>query len=156
MRHFASASCLKFSHADHNIDNDWIFNLNEISISYRNQTIQWPIAFSVFVEHGFVVGKTHTSIKKKVHKRPDLNVTCKHSSKRIFLISISTFIIACVLGAIWLSTWFLTIGQCIWLSFCLICKFHWVWRSNRYLFWNRRVKILACSLKGSVPLFGKW
>ena len=45
--HFASASSLKFSHDDHNKDNDWIFNLNEISISNTNQTIQWPIAFGV-------------------------------------------------------------------------------------------------------------
>ena len=31
--HFASASGLKFSHDDHNKDNDWIFSINEISIS---------------------------------------------------------------------------------------------------------------------------
>ena len=36
--HFASASGLKFSHDDHNKDNDWILNLNEISISNTNQT----------------------------------------------------------------------------------------------------------------------
>ena len=45
--HFASASGLKFSHYDHNKDNDWIFDINEICISNTNQTIQWPIAFSV-------------------------------------------------------------------------------------------------------------
>ena len=46
--HFASARRLKFSHDDHNKDNDWIFNFNEISISNTNQTIQWPIAFGVW------------------------------------------------------------------------------------------------------------
>ena len=45
--HFASASSLKFSHHDHIKDNDWIFNLNEISKSNTNQKIQWPIAFGV-------------------------------------------------------------------------------------------------------------
>ena len=45
--HFASASGLKFLHNDHNKDNDWIFDLNEICTSNTNQTIQWPIAFSV-------------------------------------------------------------------------------------------------------------
>ena len=30
-----------------------------------------------------------------------------------------------------------------WLAFCLICKVHWFWRPNQYLFRNRRVKVLA-------------
>ena len=42
------------------------------------------------------------------------------------------------------------------LACCLICKFHWFWRSNRYLFRDHRVKILACSMKRSVILFVKW
>ena len=41
-------------------------------------------------------------------------------------------------------------------GFPVICKFHWFWRSNQYLFRNRRVKMIACSLKKSVTLFGKW
>ena len=44
--HFASVSGLELSHDDHNKDNDWIFNLNEISISNTNQTIQWPMECS--------------------------------------------------------------------------------------------------------------
>ena len=36
----ASASGLKFSHNNHNKDIDWIFNLNEICISNKNQTKQ--------------------------------------------------------------------------------------------------------------------
>ena len=78
------------------------------------------------------------------------------------------FTIACVLGAILLFTCFAKSWRnthqtyskydwsVYWLVFCLICKFHWFWSSNHYLFWNRRVKILACSLKWSVTLFGKW
>ena len=70
--HFASASSLKFSHDDHNKDNDWIFNLNEISISntYIDQL------HLVCVEHGFVVNKINTSIKKTVHTKFDLKVHC--------------------------------------------------------------------------------
>ena len=45
--HLASANSLKFSHDNHNKDNDWIFSPNEISISNTNQTIQWPIAVCV-------------------------------------------------------------------------------------------------------------
>ena len=37
---FASASGLKFSHDDHNKDNNWILRFNETSISNTNQTIQ--------------------------------------------------------------------------------------------------------------------
>ena len=72
--HFASASGLELSHDDHNKDNDWIFNLNEISISNTNQTIQWPMACSV-VEHGLIVNKTHTSIKKTVQKSVMLHIS---------------------------------------------------------------------------------
>ena len=43
----ALASRLTFSHDDHNEDNDCILNINEICISNTNQTIQWPITFSV-------------------------------------------------------------------------------------------------------------
>ena len=39
-----------------------------------------------------------------------------------------------------------------WLAFCSICKFHWFW----YLFRYRHMQILACSLKRSILLFGKW
>ena len=42
------------------------------------------------------------------------------------------------------------------LTFCLICKFHWVRRSNQHLNRNGRVKILDCLLKRSVKLFEKW
>ena len=38
---------------------------------------------------------------------------------------------------------------------CLICRFHWDWRSNRCLYYDYRVKILDRSLKQSVTLFGK-
>ena len=71
--HFASASSLKFSHDDYNKDNDWIFNLNEISISNTNQTIN-DQSHLVCVEHGFVVNKIHTSINKTVHKKFNLKV----------------------------------------------------------------------------------
>ena len=64
-----------------------------------HQTIQWPIAFSVFVEHGFVVSKGHTSIKKTVDNKSDLNITYKQNPPKIILISISTIIIAYVLDA---------------------------------------------------------
>ena len=47
----------KFSQDDHNKDIDWIFSINEICISNTNQTIQ--CIQCVFVEHGFVVNKTH-------------------------------------------------------------------------------------------------
>ena len=56
--HIASASSLKFSHDDHNKDNDWIFNLHEISISNKNQQFN-DQSHLVCVEHGFVVNKTH-------------------------------------------------------------------------------------------------
>ena len=72
------------------------------------------------------------------------------------------FTIARVLCAILLSTCFVKSWRnthqthseydwsVYWLAFSLICKFHWFWRSNHYLFGNRRVKNLACSLKRSV------
>ena len=76
----------------------------------------------------------------------------------------SVFIIPRVLGAILLSTCFVksvrnthrTHAEYDWsvylLAFCLICKFHLFWRSNRCMFRKRRMKILACSLKRSVTL----
>ena len=62
--HFASASGLKFSHDDHNNDNDWIFNISEIKTKQYNDQ-----SYLVCVEHGFIVNKTHTSFKKTVHKK---------------------------------------------------------------------------------------
>ena len=73
MWHFASASSLKFSHDDHNKDNDWIFNLNEISVSNTNQ-IYNDQSHLVCIEHGFVVNKINTSIKKTVYKKFHLKV----------------------------------------------------------------------------------
>ena len=73
-RDTTSASGLKFSHEDHNKHNDWIFNLDEICISNKNQTNDH--SHLVCVEHGFIVKKTHTSIKKTAHKKIDLKVQC--------------------------------------------------------------------------------
>ena len=36
-----------FTRRSYNKANDWIFNLNDICISNKNRTIQWPIAFCV-------------------------------------------------------------------------------------------------------------
>ena len=87
--HFASSSRLKFSHDDHNKHNDWIFNLDEICISNKNQLLQWPITFSVSRAR-FVVNKTHTSFKKTAHKKKIWkcnvtynNVTYNYYSNRI-------------------------------------------------------------------------
>ena len=112
---------------------------------------------SVCVKHGFVVNKTHTSIKKTAHK----NVTCKHYSHRI---QYQCILLHVFLGPILLST-------------CFVKSFkkypqnaHWTRLVNvlvAFLFdmqislilkmlRNRRVKTLACSLKWVVMLFGKW
>ena len=82
--HFASASGLKFSHDDHNKDNDWIFRLNEISISNTNQTIQWPIAFGVC--RARFCSKTKYTLQLRIQCMKNsiwkCNVTCKHYSCR--------------------------------------------------------------------------
>ena len=49
----------------------------------ENQTIYWPIAYSLFVMYGFVVNKINTSrsAKKSIWK---CNVTCKHNWNEYF------------------------------------------------------------------------
>ena len=135
-----------------------------MKLAYQTQTKQYnDQSHLVCVKHGFVVNKIHTSVKKTVHKKSiwKSNVTCKIIHEN----SISMFTIARVLGAILLSTCFVKSWRntyrthseydwsVYWLTFCLICKLHWFWRSNHYLFGNC-VKILAWSLKRSVTLFG--
>ena len=138
-----------------------------MKFAYKTQTKQYiDQSHLVCVEHGFVVNKIHTSIK---------NTTCiKNRFKSVMLqalfifSSISICIIAYVLCVTLLSTCFVKsernthrthteyVWSVYWLAFCLICKFHWFWRYNHYLFGHRRVKILACSLERSVRLLGKW
>ena len=57
-RHFASASRPKFSHDDVQTDNDWIFKINEISISNRKPTTDqsysecvWCVFLQDFTKH---------------------------------------------------------------------------------------------------------
>ena len=66
--HFASARGLKFSLDHHNKDFQYLWNLH----IKQKKTIQFSV--SVCVEHGFVVNKTHTSIKKTLHKKIDLKI----------------------------------------------------------------------------------
>ena len=134
-----------------------------------HQTIQWPIAFSVFVEHGFVVSKGHTSIKKTVDNKSDMNITYKQNPPKnnfdkyidnYYCLCFRRYVTVYVFLKIFLRNTHRAHAEYDWsvylLTFCLICKFHWFWRSNRNLFRDRRVKILACSLKRSVTLFEKW
>ena len=71
-----------------------------MKLAYQTQTKQYnDQSHLVCVEHGFVVNKINTSIKKTVHKNFDLKVQCDmHACGMIT--------IACVLGAILLSTCF--------------------------------------------------
>ena len=73
-----TASGLKFLHNDHNKDNDWIFDLNEICTSNTNQTIQWPIAFSVC--------RARFCCKQNTHFNEEVRRQCIKSSnwKNIF------------------------------------------------------------------------
>ena len=75
--HFALANGLKFSHDDHNKDNNWIFNINEFA--YQTQTKQYnDQSHLVSVEHGFVVNKTHTSIKKLIIQMDSISILIIH------------------------------------------------------------------------------
>ena len=135
------------------------------------QTMIWssvPIKFTsnntmtdriqcVFAEHGFVVNK-------KCRKNRFESVILPASIIQIdwVLIKYRKNLSLCVyFGAVRLSTCFVkywTHNEYDWsvycLVFCLICKFHWIWGSNRYQYGNRR--ILDSSLKENVTLLGKW
>ena len=72
--HFALASGLSFSHDDHIIKTTIGFSIS-MKFAFQTQTKQYnDQSHLVCVEHGFVVNKTHTSIKKTVHKKFDLKV----------------------------------------------------------------------------------
>ena len=48
-----------------------------MKLAYQPQTKHYNDQLHlVYVEHGFVVNKIHTSIKKTVHKKFDLKVQC--------------------------------------------------------------------------------
>ena len=152
--HFASARGLKFSHDDHNKDNDWM------KLAYQTKIKQYnDQSHLVCVENGFVANKTHTSITKTVYKKSiwKCNVIyIKYYSNGIayrcllFLVFRRYFIVGNTHRTHTDYDW-----SVYWLTFCLICKFHYFWISNRYLFRIRRVKIYACSLKRSVTLL-RW
>ena len=142
---------LKFSHDDHNKDNDWIFNINEICISNKIHKIKWPITFSVCrarfcgTKHTFHTTQEDSSLKYSIWK---CNVTYEYYSNGIAYRCLSFLILRCLLSTSFVKS----VGNThrthtdydwsvFWVVFCLICKLHWCWRSNRYLFRNRRVKI---------------
>ena len=107
-------------------------------------------------EHGFVVNKTHTLIKKTTHKKSiwKCNFTYNYYSNRI----LCRCLLFLVFKALFYRPMFVKVVRnthrthteydwsVYFFAFWLICKFHWFWRSNRFLLRYRPVKILACSL----------
>ena len=105
----------------------------------------------VCVEHGFVVNKTRTSIKRTAQKKWSESVML-HISIIQMEKHIDVYYSSC-LCAILLSMRFVkSVGNThrthtdydwivLWLAFCLICKFYWFWRSIQYLF--RNLSLLA-------------
>ena len=77
-----------------------------MKLAYQTQYKQYnDQSHLVCVEHGFVVNKIHTLIKNTVRTKFDLKVQC--DMQALFMKnSISMITIACVLGAILLSTCF--------------------------------------------------
>ena len=114
-----------------------------------------------FVEHGFVVNKIQTSITKTVHKNRFGCVMLAYFKSNILHTVHWTFLV--LLVAFWLSTCFIilqgnthrmhnTIDQCIVWLYVLYANFV----KFKCLDVNHSVEILACPMKQSVRLFGKW
>ena len=83
-----------------------IGSLISMKLAYQTHTKQYnDQSYLVCVEHGFVVNKIHTSIKKTMHNKFDLKVQCDMQTL-LMKISISMFTIAHVLGHILLSMCF--------------------------------------------------
>ena len=122
---FASTSCLKQNlHDDHNKDNDWLFNINKICISNTNQTIQWPITFSVcrarFCSKQNTLQLIRQCIKNSIWKS---SVTNKYYSNGIAYRFLSFFVLRR----------YITVYV-----FCKICR---KYSSNAH--WLRLVSVLA-------------
>ena len=167
-RHFTSASRQKFSHDNFYTDVDWIFNIQENCISNRKptNTLTSPIQCAFreylkdFTKHmdSNIVPKNTSNSKHwcDIQFEYCLCVTLHFQSN--FLCTVC-LIEVCVLFTTKLYSTHTKMGLVIvlfGLCLCLIFKFHWDWRPNRCLYYDRRVKIWFCSLKRSVTLFGKW
>ena len=65
----------------------------KLAYQTENQTIKWPIIFSVFVEHDFVVNKTYTSRSAEKNRFESLMLQISIIQIENFWYSISKFII---------------------------------------------------------------
>ena len=122
--HFASASGLTFSHDDHNKDNVWIFNIN-VCISNTNQTILWPITFSVCRARFCSKQNTQFNLRKQPIKNSiwKCNVTYKYYWN----------------GIAYRCLFFLVFRRYI--TVHVFCKTCWKYSSNAH--WLRLVSVLA-------------
>ena len=114
-----------FSHDDHNKVNNWIFNINEICISNKNQTIQWPTTFDVCRARFCSKQNTHFNKEDSVLKNSiwKFNVTHKYYSNGIayrcllsivFRRYITVHVFCKICREILIERTLITIGQCIW------------------------------------------